>query len=71
MFPQFSFVETVNQIALDRDASCSFGGKSFQFNQVAQEMQMLKLRIAELESQMKELEKSAVTANSFLPSSPP
>ena len=67
--PKFILVvDAVNRIALDDcQRKCSFGGKSFDSNQGSHVLQMQKLnsRIAELEAQIKDLEKT----NEFLNSS--
>ena len=66
-------VDAVNRIALDDcQRKCSFGGKSFDSNQGSHVLQMQKLnsRIAELEAQIKDLEKTNEFLNSsaFVPS---
>lgn len=63
-------VEAVNRIVLDRESPCSFGGKTDELDHSAQQMELLKSRIAELESQIKELEQNNAL-NSFLPFSSP
>ena len=65
-------VDAVNGIALDEfESLCSLGGKSFHSNHGSHELQELQSRIAELESELQELEKKSECVNSFLSLSPP
>ena len=66
-----SVVDSLNGIDLDCDSPSSFGGKSFPSDHGVKEMEMLKSRIAALESEIKELERNNRNLNSFLPTSPP
>ena len=64
-------VDAVNGIALDEfESLCSLGGKSFHSNHGSHELQELQSRIAELESELQELEKKSECVNSFLSLSP-
>lgn len=61
-------VDALNGIALDEcEPLCSLGGKSFHSNHGSHELQELQSRIAELESELQELEKKSKCVNSFLP----
>ena len=63
-------VDAVNGIALDEcESLSSLGGKSFHSNHGSHELQQS--RIAELESELQELEKKSECVNSFLSLSPP
>ena len=65
-------VDAVNGIALDEcEPLCSLGGKSLHSNHGSHELQELQSRIAELESELQELEKKSECVNSFLSLSPP
>lgn len=62
----------MNGIALDEcEPLCSLGGKSFHSNHGSHELQEMQSRIAELESELQELEKKSECVNSFLSLSPP
>lgn len=65
-------LDAVNRIALDDcKQKCSFGGKSSDSNQSSLELQKQNSRIAELEAQIEDLEKTNEFLNSFLSLSPP
>ena len=65
-------VNALNGIALDEcEPPCSLGGKSSLSNHGSHELQVLQSRIAELESELKELEKKSEFVNSFVSLSPP
>ena len=66
-----SVVDTLNGIDLDCDSPSSFGGKSFPSDHGTKEMEMLKSKSSELESEIKELEKNNKNLDSFLLTSQP
>ena len=70
--PEFISVrDEINRIALDEcDEPCNLGGKSV-LSDGSHEFQKLQLKVAKLESEIKELEKKNECWNSFIPFSPP
>ena len=64
-------MDTLNGIDLDCDSPSSFGGKSFPSDHGTKEMEMLKSKSSELESEIKELEKNNKNLDSFLLTSQP